>query len=87
MKLVVYGPERRLGALQNDQVIDLNHAYAKYLHEHDDEPLPYEMANAVVPAELGAFIRSETARLTGRERQPNTSRNPPQISSGSKASD
>jgi acylpyruvate hydrolase len=65
MKLVVYGPERRLGALQNDQVIDLNHAYAKYLYEHQDEPLPYEMANAVVPAELGGFIRSGERAIDG----------------------
>src|SRR5213075_3176314 len=58
MKLVVYGPDRRLGALQGDLVIDLNYAYARYLKQRQDEPLPYEMAAAVVPAELGAFIES-----------------------------
>jgi 2-keto-4-pentenoate hydratase/2-oxohepta-3-ene-1,7-dioic acid hydratase in catechol pathway len=58
MKLVVYGPERRLGALEGEQVIDLNLAYAKYLGERRDEPLPYLMAGAIVPADLDSFILS-----------------------------
>jgi hypothetical protein len=33
MKLVVYGPDRRLGALHGEQVVDLNGAHAKYLKE------------------------------------------------------
>jgi acylpyruvate hydrolase len=65
MKLVVYGPDRRLGALEGDQVIDVNHAYAKFLCETRDEPLPFEMASAVVPAELGAFIRSGPRAVEG----------------------
>jgi acylpyruvate hydrolase len=68
MRLVVYGPERRLGALHGDQVIDLNAAYAKYLHETQDEPLPYEMAAAIVPAELGRFIESGPRAVEGAER-------------------
>ncbi len=68
MKLVVYGPERRLGALQGDQVIDLNLAYAKFLKETQDEPLPYEMAAAVVPAELGDFIVSGPRAIEGAQR-------------------
>jgi 2-keto-4-pentenoate hydratase/2-oxohepta-3-ene-1,7-dioic acid hydratase in catechol pathway len=68
MQLVVYGPERRLGALQNGQVIDLNHAYAKYLRETQDEPLPYEMAAAIVPAELGQFIESGPRAIEGAQR-------------------
>lgn len=67
MKLVVYGPERKLGALQNDQVIDLNLAYAKLLRETRDEPLPYEMAAAIVPAELGAFIQSGPRAIEGAQ--------------------
>lgn len=68
MKLVVYGPARRLGALQGDQVVDINTAYAKYLRETQDEPLPYEMAAAVVPAELGAFIESGSRAIEGAQR-------------------
>jgi len=68
MKLVVYGPDRRLGALHGDQVIDLNYAYAKYLRETQGEPLPYEMAAAIVPAELGAFIESGPRAIEGAER-------------------
>ena len=33
MRLVVYGPHKRLGLVQDEQVIDLNLAYAKYLRE------------------------------------------------------
>src|SRR5436190_19925154 len=68
MKLVVYGPDRRLGALEGDEVVDLNSAYAKYLKEVQNEPLPYEMAAAVVPAELGAFIESGPRAIEGAQR-------------------
>ena len=68
MKLVVYGPDRRLGALQGDLVIDLNYAYARYLKQRQDEPLPYEMAAAVVPSELGAFIESGSRAIEGAEK-------------------
>jgi 2-keto-4-pentenoate hydratase/2-oxohepta-3-ene-1,7-dioic acid hydratase in catechol pathway len=58
VKVVVYGPERRVGALVGDQVIDLNRAYAKYLHERQGEPRPAAMADAVTPADLLGFIES-----------------------------
>jgi acylpyruvate hydrolase len=67
MKLVVYGPDRRLGALEGDQVIDLNFAYAKYLRETKDEPLPYQMASAIVPADLGSFIESGQRAIDGSQ--------------------
>jgi 2-keto-4-pentenoate hydratase/2-oxohepta-3-ene-1,7-dioic acid hydratase in catechol pathway len=55
----VYGPDRKLGAVYDDEhVVDLNAAFAKLLAETRDEPHPYLMAAAVVPAELGAFIES-----------------------------
>lgn len=68
MKVVVYGPDRRLGAIDGDQVIDLNFAYAKYLRETQNEPLPYEMAAAIVPAELGACIESGARAIEGAQR-------------------
>jgi len=67
MKVVVFGPNRRVGALDGDQVVDLNHAYAKYLSETQNEPLPYEMAGAVVPSDLGAFIASGQRALDGAQ--------------------
>ena len=33
MKIVLFGPERRIGAWQNDKVIDLNRALANYLRD------------------------------------------------------
>lgn len=56
------------GALESDQVIDLNCAYANYVGETQNEPLPYELAAAIVPAELGSFIESGTRALEGAER-------------------
>jgi 2-keto-4-pentenoate hydratase/2-oxohepta-3-ene-1,7-dioic acid hydratase in catechol pathway len=68
VKIVVYGPERRTGALQNGTVVDLSSAFAKYLREHDDEPHPTELAAALVPPDLAHFIEGgprilENARL------------------------
>ncbi len=68
MKLVVYGPDRRLGALQGDQVIDLNGAAAKYLKETQNEPLPYEMATATVPSDLDRFILTGQRGIEGAQR-------------------
>jgi 2-keto-4-pentenoate hydratase/2-oxohepta-3-ene-1,7-dioic acid hydratase in catechol pathway len=68
MKLAIYGPERKVGAVQGDEVIDLNFAYAKYLAEIQNEPLPYEMAAAVVPAGLDAFILSGERAIEGATR-------------------
>jgi hypothetical protein len=33
MKIVVYGPDERVGALEASRVIDLNRAYARYLRD------------------------------------------------------
>ena len=33
MKIVLFGPERRIGVWQNDKVIDLNRALANYLRD------------------------------------------------------
>lgn len=65
MKIVVYGPEQRVGALQGDQVIDLNYAFVKHVYETHDEPHPYALAAAIVPSSLGAFIESGQRALDG----------------------
>ena len=56
MKIVVFGPRKRTGALIEGSVIDLSHAYAKYLRERTSEPSPLEMADVVVPSDLARLI-------------------------------
>ena len=51
MKLVVFGPDRRVGSLQDNQIVDLNGAYAKYAREVDDDPLP-ALRSAVADLEI-----------------------------------
>jgi 2-keto-4-pentenoate hydratase/2-oxohepta-3-ene-1,7-dioic acid hydratase in catechol pathway len=63
MKVVVYGPERRVGALVDERVIDLNRAYARYLRERHNAANPDAAASERVPADLEAFISSGAAGL------------------------
>jgi 2-keto-4-pentenoate hydratase/2-oxohepta-3-ene-1,7-dioic acid hydratase in catechol pathway len=56
MKIVVFGPLKRTGALHDGNVVDLSHAYAKYLRERTNEPSPLGMADVVVPSDLARFI-------------------------------
>lgn len=56
MKVVVFGPEGRVGALQGDRVVDLNGAYAKYVREKENNSAPGHASESVVPADLAAFI-------------------------------
>ena len=56
MKIVVYGPFKRTGALCDSSVVDLSYAYAKYLRERTDEPNPLEMADVIVPSDLVRLI-------------------------------
>lgn len=56
MKLVVYGPHKRLGCwLEDGSVVDVNHAYAALL-ESKGEPNSYAKADAEAPSCLLAFI-------------------------------
>ena len=48
MKIVVFGPKRRLGALAGDRVIDLNRGFARYLQERGDR-YPNEQAAKRLP--------------------------------------
>ena len=56
MKIVVFGPERRVGALRSDQVVDLSLGYAKYLKERQNDRQPTRLAAAMVPSDLARFI-------------------------------
>ena len=56
MRIVVFGPDRRTGALRDGMIVDLNGAFAKYAAEKSGEAHPVALAQSLVPAELGAFI-------------------------------
>jgi len=56
MKIVVFGPAKRTGALVDGNVIDLSHATAKYLREKGNEPNPSAMAEALVSSDLARLI-------------------------------
>ena len=56
MKIVVFGPDKRTGALHDGNVVDLSYACAKRLGEREGEPRPLEMAEALVPSNLARLI-------------------------------
>src|SRR5215469_5265589 len=68
MKIVVFGPHRRTGALQDGNVVDLNHACAKYLRERANEPSPREMAEALVPSDLAKLIEGGPRALENAQK-------------------
>ncbi len=68
MKIVVYGPEKRVGALRDGTVVDLSLAYAKYLREREGERHPITLAGALVPAELDRFIEGGKRTLENAEK-------------------
>ena len=56
MKIVVFGPGRRTGALRDGMVVDLCGAFAKYAAEKMAEAHPVALAQTLVPADLARFI-------------------------------
>src|SRR5262245_11761434 len=56
MKIVVYGPEQRVGVLEGERVIDANSAAAKLARESLGEALPAAYAAVMAPANLHDFI-------------------------------
>jgi acylpyruvate hydrolase len=67
MKIVVFGPHRRTGALCGDLVVDLSAAFAKYACEKLDEPRPVALAEALVPPDLARFIEGGARTLENAE--------------------
>ena len=67
MKIVVFGPNKRTGVLQNDDIIDIAGAYAKYLREKEDNANAYVFADAVAPSDLGRFIDGGQQALDNTE--------------------
>jgi 2-keto-4-pentenoate hydratase/2-oxohepta-3-ene-1,7-dioic acid hydratase in catechol pathway len=60
MKIVVFGPERRAGALVGERIIDLNHGMAEYLRGRG-EAKPEEQAAIRLPARLLSLIERAAA--------------------------
>ena len=73
MKLVSFqvqtpvGTFIRAGALSGEHVVDLNMAYSRLLAD-EDEPQPYRMANAAVPATMLELLEGGASAL-GRPRE------------------
>ena len=54
--------------MHDERVIDASGAFAKYAAEVMDERLPYEVAAATVPEELGKFIEAGERAIEGAQR-------------------
>ena len=67
MKIVVFGPERRVGALVGEKVIDLNRGMARQLQERG-EAKAEEQAATRLPARLLTFIESGASGLESARR-------------------
>jgi 2-keto-4-pentenoate hydratase/2-oxohepta-3-ene-1,7-dioic acid hydratase in catechol pathway len=62
LKIVVFGNQKRVGALEGGWVIDLNRAFTAYLREDGIED-PEERAALVVPPDLADFIDAGASAL------------------------
>jgi acylpyruvate hydrolase len=67
MKIVVFGPERRVGALVGEKVIDLNRGMARQLQERG-EPMAEDQAAVRLPSRLLGFIESGASGLENAQR-------------------
>jgi 2-keto-4-pentenoate hydratase/2-oxohepta-3-ene-1,7-dioic acid hydratase in catechol pathway len=86
MKIVVFGPERRVGALIGERVLDLNHGAARQVRE-TGVANALEQAATRLPPRLLAFIECGTAGLENAQRvieqfnkiAPNDDRSEPKV--------
>ena len=67
MKIVVFGPERRVGALVGEKVIDLNRGMAKQLQERGESKAE-DQAAVRLPSRLLTFIESGASGLENAQR-------------------
>jgi acylpyruvate hydrolase len=58
MKIVVYGPEKRTGALVGNKIVDLSRACTKYVREKRGERHAFTLGAALVPHDLLRLIES-----------------------------
>ena len=74
MKIVVFGPLGRAGALRDGSIVDLSYAYAKYLRERTNEPSSLEMGLAIQRVALnvveGSMIGIEGSLVAPPTRSP-----------------
>ena len=63
MKIVVFGPEKRVGALHGEYVVDVSLAFTKFVKERQDERQPTLLAAAMVPSDLALFIEGGARTL------------------------
>jgi acylpyruvate hydrolase len=68
MKIVVFGPGRRAGALRDGKVVDLSGAFAKYASEKLGEAHPVALAGTLVPWDLARFIEGGARTLENAEK-------------------
>ena len=68
MKIVVFGPDQRVGSLEGERVIDLNRACASYLREQRGDANAQEHAEARVPSRLEAFIAGGATAIEDAQR-------------------
>ena len=68
MKIVVFGPDRRTGALRDGMVVDLCGAFAKYTAEKTAETHPMALANTLVPSDLTSFIEGGERTLENAQK-------------------
>jgi acylpyruvate hydrolase len=63
MKIVVFGPDKRTGVLNEGTVIDLSLSFAKFLAEARNEARALELAEALVPSDLQRLIEGGARAL------------------------
>jgi 2-keto-4-pentenoate hydratase/2-oxohepta-3-ene-1,7-dioic acid hydratase in catechol pathway len=63
MRIVVFGPARRVGAWQDERIVDLNSAFAVYAAERLAAPDPGGLSNERMPADLAGLIARGPAGL------------------------
>jgi acylpyruvate hydrolase len=67
MKIVVFGPERRVGALVGEKVLDLNRGMASHLQERGESKAE-DQAAMRLPSRLLTFIESGASGLENAQR-------------------
>ena len=68
MKIVVFGPEKRVGAMEGENVIDLNRAFASHLRAQRGDLSAEEQADSRVPSRLKNFIAAGPAAIADSQR-------------------
>lgn len=68
MKIVVFGPDRRVGAIEDGVVVDLSLAHAKLLRERGGDQHAAKLASESVPPDLARFIEAGEAALEAASR-------------------